>query len=89
MVMIKVKLPTSRAREAVALLEGVFTGEDLDRTDGIRVNRDDTWALVRPSGTEPLLRIIVEAESAARAESLFREIQDHLRDAGIGTAPAG
>ena len=83
MILIKEKIRSPRARDAVAALEKAFSGEDLDRTDGIRLNRDDAWALVRPSGTEPLLRILVEAEDRGRAEALHREIRNHLRDAGI------
>ena len=85
MTMIKEKIRTPRARDAVLTLERAFSGEDLDRTDGIRLNREDAWALIRPSGTEPLLRILVEAGDAGRAEALHREIRNHLRNAGITT----
>jgi len=85
MTMIKEKIRSPRAGEAVAILEKAFSGEDLDRTDGIRLNREDAWALIRPSGTEPLLRILVEAGDEAHAEALHREIRNHLRDAGIMT----
>jgi phosphomannomutase/phosphoglucomutase len=83
MTLIKEKIRTSRPRNAVAALERALSGEDLDRTDGIRLNRDDAWALVRPSGTEPLIRILVEAEEKERAEALHREIRSLLGDAGI------
>jgi phosphomannomutase/phosphoglucomutase len=89
MTMIKVKIRTARARDALEYLERAFSGEALDRTDGIRLNRDDAWALIRPSGTEPLLRIMVESEDAGRAEALHREIRNHLRDAGVRTGAGG
>lgn len=41
----------------------------LDRTDGLTVEFDDWWFNVRPSNTEPLLRLNVEA----RTEELLRE----------------
>jgi phosphomannomutase len=40
-----------------------------DRTDGLTVEFDDWWFNVRPSNTEPLLRLNVEA----RTEELLRE----------------
>lgn len=43
-----------------------------DCTDGIRVEWNDAWTHVRVSSTEPLLRVIVEAESRERADSLYR-----------------
>ena len=40
-----------------------------DRTDGLTVEFDDWWFNVRPSNTEPLLRLNVEA----RTEELLKE----------------
>jgi alpha-D-glucose phosphate-specific phosphoglucomutase len=46
----------------------------VDRTDGAKfVFGDGTWMLLRLSGTEPLLRLYVEAESAAASARLARE----------------
>ena len=46
----------------------------VDRTDGFRfVLADNSWLLVRFSGTEPVLRIYAEAESIARAEKLIAQ----------------
>ena len=44
----------------------------LDTTDGFRfILADNTWLLIRFSGTEPVLRIYNETDSAARAEKLL------------------
>jgi phosphomannomutase len=60
-------------------LEGAYTAlvEDLgaeteDRTDGLRLawSADRAWLHVRPSGTEPVVRLIAEAPEADRAEAL-------------------
>ena len=46
----------------------------VDRTDGAKfVFADGSWMLLRPSGTEPLLRLYVEAESAAASGKLVKE----------------
>ncbi len=46
----------------------------MDRTDGAKFVFDDgTWMLLRLSGTEPLLRLYVEADSAAASGRLARE----------------
>ncbi len=45
-----------------------------DRTDGAKfVFEDGSWMLLRLSGTEPLLRLYVEAESAAASAKLTSE----------------
>jgi phosphomannomutase len=46
----------------------------IDRTDGAKfVFEDGSWMLLRLSGTEPLLRLYVEAESAAASAKLTHE----------------
>ena len=39
--------------------------------DGIKLNFEDSWLLVRPSGTEPKIRLTVEARSKEKAQQLF------------------
>ena len=43
--------------------------------DGVRANLEDAWVLVRPSGTEPIVRITVETEERERAEELLKEVR--------------
>jgi phosphoglucosamine mutase len=43
--------------------------------------------LVRPSGTEPLVRVMVEAEDAAEAEAVAAELIDVIARA-LGIPPA-
>jgi phosphomannomutase len=45
-----------------------------DRQDGLRLDWPDRWVHVRPSNTEPIVRVIAEAPRAADAEGLCREV---------------
>jgi phosphomannomutase/phosphoglucomutase len=44
---------------------------NVDTTDGVKIWYDDGWLLIRPSGTEPIIRIFVEAETEMRAHQLL------------------
>ncbi len=47
-----------------------FPDAVVDDRDGLRLGWDDRWLHVRPSGTEPIIRLIAEAPTAAEAEAL-------------------
>jgi phosphomannomutase/phosphoglucomutase len=49
--------------------------------DGIKIYRDDGWLLLRPSGTEPLLRLFVDAKTPQRARQLADEGIEAVRAA--------
>ncbi|MFQ5907272.1 MAG: phosphoglucosamine mutase [Thermoplasmata archaeon] len=51
-------------------MEGVDAPE-VTRVDGWRFVFDDAWALVRPSGTEPVVRLMVEARDKDRTTELY------------------
>ncbi len=44
-------------------LEEVFSDGEIDHVDGVTVQYADWWFNVRPSNTEPLLRLVLEARS--------------------------
>ncbi|MCQ8894406.1 MAG: phosphoglucosamine mutase [Methanolinea sp.] len=78
--MIKEKIREKDSKGLISRLRTRFSGEHLDLTDGVRINRDDAWALVRPSGTEPLVRVMVESVSDGKAREFFEEIMAVIRD---------
>lgn len=52
----------------------------IDYTDGITVEYDDWWANIRPSNTEPLLRVNVEARDRNKLKNQIKEIEDIISD---------
>ncbi len=47
---------------------------DSDTTDGIKISSDpENWVMIRPSGTEPIVRVYAEAESQEKLDSLMSE----------------
>jgi phosphomannomutase len=47
-----------------------FPDAESDTQDGLRLAWADRWVHVRPSGTEPIVRVIAEAPTAAEAHEL-------------------
>jgi phosphoglucosamine mutase len=45
--------------------------ESVSTVDGVRFEMENGWALIRPSGTEPLIRITVEGRTMADVESIM------------------
>ncbi|MFH0941902.1 MAG: phosphoglucosamine mutase [Chloroflexota bacterium] len=69
-------IPVSRLK---SLLESLGP-QSVDETDGLKLNFGDGWLLVRPSGTEPLIRITVEARDNARARQLCDKTLSLIRE---------
>lgn len=51
-------------------LTETFADATVDRQDGLRLAWDDQWLHVRPSGTEPIVRLIAEGPSREAADAL-------------------
>ncbi len=66
----KLAVTPERLPALLADLERSAAGAKLNRDDGLRIDWPDRWVHVRPSNTEPIVRVIAEAatEEAARAE---------------------
>ena len=53
-------------------LRAAFPDAVADTQDGLRLSWSDRWVHVRPSGTEPIVRVIAEAPSDTEARELVR-----------------
>jgi len=71
---VKAKLPRGPALEPVyAALRRRYADATADAQDGLRLAWGDRWLHVRPSNTEPIIRLIAEAPTRAEAERLVDE----------------
>ena len=84
---IKTKVPATReqAQCAVEAVKEHYSSLRQETIDGVKVFGDDFWVLVRPSGTEPVVRIMLEARTRERAEQLLAEVKNLIRaKCGVG-----
>ncbi len=64
-------------------LRSSFPGAQVDTQDGLRLSWPDSWVHIRPSGTEPIVRVIAEAPSEEAARALVARSRAPL-DALVG-----
>jgi len=79
-VIVKDKLdrPNASLDTVYQALRSAFPDAEADTQDGLRLSWPDRWVHVRPSGTEPIVRVIAEAPTAADANELVRRSREPL-----------
>ena len=69
-----------------AVSEAVHDRYDhVETLDGVRVETEDGWFLLRASGTQPLIRVTAEARSVADAEELFENARVLVTETAPGS----
>ena len=78
----KIYCPAAKAYQAVNAVRRHFQkqGVPLDLTDGVRVDWPDAWVHVRASATEPLVRVICEAASRAKALQIAAGVEKVVQE---------
>jgi phosphomannomutase len=66
----KLDRPKAALDDVYSALRSAFKDADVDTQDGLRLSWPDRWVHVRPSGTEPIVRVIAEAPTEAEARDL-------------------
>ena len=74
-VIVKDKLdrPNASLDTVYEALRTAFPTAEADTQDGLRLSWPDRWVHVRPSGTEPIVRVIAEAPSDREARDLVKQ----------------
>jgi phosphomannomutase len=78
MVKHKVKASFKDWRKILSRLKHKYRGGKIVDLDGLRVDYPDFWFHVRPSNTEPVVRVQVEAKSEKLAKQEFKKIMEVL-----------
>jgi phosphomannomutase len=68
----KMDRPSANLDTVYGALRAAFPDAEADVQDGLRLSWNDRWVHVRPSGTEPIVRVIAEAPTAEAAAELVR-----------------
>ena len=76
---IKDKIAAKKGAEILAVLPSYYPDSRIDLTDGVKIFTKDAWALVRASGTEPIIRIIIDAKSPTAGSTLYQDLKSRLK----------
>jgi phosphomannomutase / phosphoglucomutase len=76
---IKEKIAARKSAEILTRLPAQFPDCRIDTTDGVKIFSGNAWALVRASGTEPIIRIIIDAPDPAAGRALHRDLKSRLK----------
>jgi phosphomannomutase len=69
----KLDRPAGALDSVYRSLRKAFADAEADTQDGLRLSWTDRWVHIRPSGTEPIVRVIAEAPSEPEARDLIKQ----------------
>jgi len=79
----KVAADRTQAQQIIDLAKKTFTEAKLNITDGCRFDFEDGWLHLRPSNTEPVMRIIVEVKDRQSAQK-YIDVVSKIRKQVLG-----
>ncbi len=76
----KLECPAEVAFRAVVELRRTYQAERLSTLDGLKIIWKDSWVHIRPSNTEPIIRLMAESRSAARSRRLIEKFKKEIKE---------
>ncbi len=74
----KMPCPSDRIATVLRTVRQEFAKFPMDTRDGVKVNQPDGWFLVRGSNTEPIIRIVAEAQNETAAREKVTAVIDRI-----------
>jgi phosphomannomutase/phosphoglucomutase len=77
----KINCPNTMKERVMAYIQNNVQADEIITLDGVKLIFTEGWILIRPSGTEPIFRIFVEARNEEQAERLLKQGLDLVNQA--------
>ena len=74
----KIDLGIIKPQQAIDKIESKFKNTEKNKLDGLKLIWENSWAHIRKSNTEPIIRIYVEASNNNDALKLMNQIKGIL-----------
>ncbi|HEY8204185.1 MAG TPA: phosphoglucosamine mutase [Pyrinomonadaceae bacterium] len=75
----KIACPSDKISAILRLLRQEYATYPMDLRDGVKVHLPNGWFLVRGSNTEPIIRVIAEAEREADARKIIDRVYSQVQ----------
>jgi phosphomannomutase len=75
----EINVEVADQKAVIDRVAGAFAKAELDRLDGLTVDLGDWWFNLRPSNTEPLLRLNLEARTRQECDEHVSEVLDIMK----------
>ena len=77
----KINAPADKKEvlDIMKAIEEKYKKQPINKTDGLKIEFDDSWIHLRTSNTEPIIRIYTESKSQNMADSLAFKIMDDIK----------
>lgn len=76
----QMECPAELAFRAIVELRKRYRSEDISTLDGLKISWPDSWVHIRPSNTEPIIRVLAEAGSAVRSRRLVEKFKKEIKE---------
>ena len=82
------RLPVPKAMkfDVVNTIRSDWAGYQLIEMDGLRIENETGWALIRPSNTEPVITVRIEATEAHAFQQWIATVKKSLDTASVDTS---
>jgi len=74
----KFDCPAELAFKVVTELRRRYQQENISTLDGLKIIWEEAWIHLRPSNTEPIMRVIAEASSPEKAGELLERFKGEI-----------
>ena len=72
--------PDFNLQETFARIQEKYEKQPMNTIDGLKIEFDTDWVHLRPSNTEPIIRIYAESQSETTAENIARKMMQEIMD---------
>ncbi|MFB6159128.1 MAG: phosphomannomutase/phosphoglucomutase [Candidatus Nanohalobium sp.] len=72
--------PNGKKEEVMEKVAEEYSDHDTSTKDGVKIHFDGGWALVRPSSTEPKVRLRCEADTEEELDRILEEVEGKTRE---------